>query len=623
MNSKLSENAVITDDTFFAASLSSYYAKRGLFFPVISMPRMNRPDWESEVLKRTNCLNRLNIKTLFCKGKDFGLLAPVRKYVNADVIPLEKTQDLSKFQSLKLNHNKLFVNKSDYFLGLILALNEGKILEKDKLVPQVLSDNYHYKGSNSKKLFIIEKSKSITDISAINYAIANDFDILVLKKIEKELIKDLEMIFIKLSGDISEIDSERYLKFITKKISYIFNFSDFENQYNQIQIITNKLLFGFLIKSSIVSHLFHLQADMHLLNEYYYLNNTKTKKNNIPSFLFVDTEEEDITSEVPEIIENLSNLPSWRFYLNGKYANRQNFKVYSHFFPYDVLLITGHGNSPKARIVTYLFKSRDGSEHVGKFIEFYQFGKSNEKGKILIDRKYYPLEFDGVKWTNKKELKRKNISHILMEFIKAEFGSNIKVIKTEEYRSNKIEGINLNDGVFMGNISCFENSNNPIIILNSCSSLVEAGELVNFAVPRVLIGTLWPVFDKDAKEFAVNLFNRMGKVQISEAFTDARNLIKKEYSMFSYAMIGTLNQYLYQKNFNPDLSISKEIMVNRMKNSILEALNLFKDNRINESDLMTFLKYGEVFNKFVEDNYPNDTELRKIRREFRKVVNDK
>ncbi len=55
---------IITEDSVFAAELSSYFIEDSKYLPVISLPRLARPDWELEVLKRAISINRIHLDVL-------------------------------------------------------------------------------------------------------------------------------------------------------------------------------------------------------------------------------------------------------------------------------------------------------------------------------------------------------------------------------------------------------------------------------------------------------------------------------------------------------------------------------------------------------------------------------
>lgn len=622
---------ILTDDSRFAMLVSSYLSENNSYVPIISLPRMNRDDWENEVIKRTTAINRLDILILFCKSKDYGILAPFRKYSKVEIIPIKKPKNINKFINLNEKEKYLVNANSDYLLNYIKAIHKNKRLglKKNQHNNNIFNDIY-FGENNSDNLLVLERTGEITDVSAINYAFANNYDIFIINEIKPEHSNEIHNCLIMFSnmtivsnedGTINDYNINRLLTFLDKRISYLFNYKKIEKKYNKIQFVTKKSYLGILIKSIPVAHLLHLQSDIHLLNEYYYLNKySKLKKENTPSCLFVDTLEVDLSSEIPEISENLSGFKVWKFYLNGINANKINFKIFSHFFPYDILLISGHGTSPKARIATFKFKSRNGNYHTAKILEYYQFGRV-AGDMVDIELKQYPLEFDSISWRDKKLLKKMNLSHMLLEFVNAK--DDTELLTSEEVNTNKIEGIKLFDGVFMGDITSFEIDNNPIIILNSCGSLIEAGIMLNFGMPRVLIGSLWPVLDKSAKSFAISLFNNLNNNSVLNSYHISKSIIEDNYTKYSYIFLGTLNQFISISKEDIDEKIAEENMRKRIIKSIQSIQQICTANKINSNDKEAFIKLIKVCDKFMEDKYPTNFEIREDVRNIRGILDTK
>lgn len=615
--SRILNYGVITDDPEFAASISSYLFEKNSYVSVISLPRMNRIDWESEVLKRTLVINRSKLEYMFCKSKDYGLLAPIRKYSNAEIIALKKPKHIKRFINIDYKEKYFTKKNNDFLIDYINSIINDNIIKKVKKSKKY-PENYEGKIGRIKNdtLLVLEKTGEVTDISAINYAMAYNYDIFIINEIDIDISNEISNCLVMFSdmnivfnenGELNNHVFNRLLNFLNNRLSYILDYRYFENNYKRILFVTKKTYLGLLIKSIPVAHLLHLQADIHFLNEYYYLDKFKQANDkNIPSFLFVDTQDEELSSEVPEISTNLSEYKCWKFYLNGNNASRSNFKIYSHFFPYDVLLISGHGDSPNARIVTYKFNSSNGKEHVAKILEYYQLGPG-VGDMIYVELKQYPLEFDGIPWKDKKQLKRHGITHIFWEFTKAK--DNLTMLKFSKVKLNKIEGIKLFDGIFMGNIEYFEIDNNPIILLNSCGSLVEVGEIVNFGIPRVLIGTLWPVLDKSAKDFAVNLFNNLTLNTVLDSFHNAKSNIDNDYTKYSYIMLGTLNQILPMTKNVSDQNIVEEYMKNRILKSISEIQYLYYKGHLPKDTLKSVINFVNNCEKFFKQRFSNDFEI--------------
>ena len=353
-----------------------------------------------------------------------------------------------------------------------------------------------------------------------------------------------------------------------------------------------------------------MQSDLRLADEWYYRNLDKRRNQFIPSVLFVDTESDDLTSEIPEIRSELDEYKWWAFHLNGESATKVNFLLYSQYFPYDLLFVTGHGKSPHCRRVIYGFDARDGKRHTMEFLEYFQFGR--KKGDLYdVETKLYPRKVDGIEWENKEALDEAGIGHLFGEFIIQQKARMVDVVQFENIPPESIEGLSLADGVFMGTIRMIAGHNNPIMIFNSCGSLLEMRGLLAFAGPRALIGTMWSVYDVDAYKFATSFFARLPNNSVAHAFYKARSEVESNFSRLSYVHYGTLNSYLpMTSKIDDEVEAGKE-MANRLIAGFIEAASDYIARRIDTTiDLQDIIKLSDLSENYVSKKFPTDNELR-------------
>jgi len=393
---------LITDDPVFAAIISSFFNRRNNYFPVFSLPRMARNDWEIDVLKRVVSIKRARVNILFCKKTDYGLLAPLRTMAGMDLIALEQPEEVTIVLPIALSNKRILVAPNNYLLGLKLALKQNKLLE----IHSEHNDKIKYNDSipSADTVVVIEQTDQVTDVCAINYAHAKGWDALIIDSVSKEIETKLKELFITLSKDYCSFDAS-YEK-LKNAIKKVVDWEQLERKYKKIQFVTREMPLGILIESIPVAHIAHIQSELRFVDEFYYNSAAiNSSKNHIPSLFFAEINSNDIVSEIPEIRNILNDTKVWQFTLGGKHANRENFGLYAKYFPYDLLLISGHGNSPRCREVIYSFEDLRGCEHKVKLLEYYQFGPT-EGEKILVETKEYFLEFDGIDWNEKEKLNK-------------------------------------------------------------------------------------------------------------------------------------------------------------------------------------------------------------------------
>ena len=568
---------------------------------------MTRPDWEFEVNKRATSINRVDLDILFCKLEDYATLAPLRDQINTDLVTIESYQDITKYFTHRFPNSSLKVSRENYLSGFIKAKNEKRILEITKVNPSHLPLQ-NMINPKLDTIVVLERINKTTDISAINYSFAKGYDLLLFEQIPESVVEEIQRLFTSLNCD--EASWERIYQKLYQICKEYVDFEWIEENYKQVQFVVSEMPVGIFIKSIPVAHLSHLQSDLRFVDEWYYLDRYKRDSQFVPSVLFVDTESGDLTTEIPEICDELTEYKYWSFHLNGKFANKVNFLVYSQFFPYDLLFVTGHGTSPHCREVIYRFRARDGKNHTMRFLEYFQIGRKRGD-KYAVETKLYPLQVDGIDWKNKEAMKEAGISHLFREFLIQQQMSLAEVIESNRIDPKSIEGLLLYDGIFIGWINMFASQNNPIVILNTCGSLIEMRGLLEFAGMRALIGTMWSVYDDDAYNFATAFFSQIPNYSVANAFHKARSKIETTCSRLSYVHFGTLNSYLPMKSEIDNETETGKIMANRLVEAFVEAAALYFAGKMTSTiDLADIMKLGCVSETFVNRKFPRDNKLR-------------
>ena len=287
------DTGVITDDPRFAAELCSYFGREEQYFPILSLPRMERDDWEFEVNRRIYAIGRSGVKTIVCRSEDYGLLAPLRSKMTARILPIGVPEDIRKFLQGRFPSDYLEVFRNDYREGLIRALREKKVLklvEEKREISQAVN-------RSSKRVIIVERTNEVTDVAAIAYSSKKGFDISFFSApktyLERwEVEERFRSIFLNLSNDTSIQEGLHVLK---KEIARIVDLSEIEGLYNEVQFVVEGIPYGLLIEKATVAHLFHLESDLKFIDEVFYLAKQRAGNGKTPpSFLFLDTDEQDL-----------------------------------------------------------------------------------------------------------------------------------------------------------------------------------------------------------------------------------------------------------------------------------------------------------------------------------------
>ncbi|MHC4864904.1 MAG: hypothetical protein ACYTEX_12510 [Planctomycetota bacterium] len=433
----------------------------------------------------------------------------------------------------------------------------------------------------------------------------------VVDAVPEALVDRLKTLFVSLGAPdagnkpFQDINDE-----IGAAISTMIDWERIGRDYGKVQFVIRRVPLGILIESVPVAHIHHLQADLRFIDEFFYAEFQRNVPEGFaPVLLFVDVGSQDLISEVPEISDRLKAKKCWQFNLCGKNANRENFELYTRYFPYDLMLVSGHGRSPDCREVIYSFEDIKGKRHEVKLLEYYQLGPVKGE-KVRVETKEYFLEFDGIPWNDKEKLARIGISHLGRQWMSAHHQRKTTLLAYKDVNPQSIEGIGLYDGVYMGFTHMFSQANNPILLLNTCASFIELGHTLCAAAPRSVVATMWSVYDEDARRFANRFFEAIEGVSVCEAFHDARHHLQKRWSKMAYVYFGTLDSYLPIASGWGDEKVAAEFMARRLVDSLGEAIEFAKRGWISLDQLERLGDLNKLTERFLTSAVPKNTELR-------------
>ena len=556
--------ALMSDDVGLAIKVSTLSWKIATYIPLLNLPRLFRPDWRAEIQKRMVTLQRAGITKVFTKKDEAERIGGIFQKAGFDVVSAEHLlQTLHEQEGQPSVGNFVLNSLEDFALlcGYTKRLSNGGV---EYLCIQNAGEDKQYSGG---KLMVLETSSRVLDVSVVNYARYFGYDLKIIPELVPQFEKDFERILTLFHEGPEAFVSHK--ESLIALVSSVLGIADIQGEYEGVQLIVKDFPIGILFESIPAAHLFHVDAEMKLFEDIVELR-MKPRDSFLPSYLFVDLQEDELQSEIPEVVSEISNQSQWRFHLNGRRATVAALRLFCQFFPIDFLMVSGHGGRPMVRVAEFEYKDENGNPHIIKVREFYQFLRVVE-GKIEVESKYEFLSIDGVDWENKKEIGRRCLS--IRGFLEKEEN---KLISSENVSIDSLEGLVLANGVFMGNIHFFANSGNPVLFLNTCGSLSRAGKLLSFAGARAIVGTAWSILDTDAVIFSKGFFNALKEPNLANAFFAARMAVINEYSKLSYWFVGTLNTVFRLGLDNFDIEEQKRIMALRMV-SALEMANFLQE----------------------------------------------
>ncbi len=124
----------IGDDPILLAEISSLYNREGRYFSVIDEPRLQRPDGQNEVIRRSNCIARIRPEVIIYAGLSGKAKQSFSSYFSSrlvvDINSLEEIE--SKLETNEsLSGDVLHWGRQRLAIGLLLAKQSGRRLKID------------------------------------------------------------------------------------------------------------------------------------------------------------------------------------------------------------------------------------------------------------------------------------------------------------------------------------------------------------------------------------------------------------------------------------------------------------------------------------------------------------
>lgn len=126
-----STTAIVSDHPQLAAGLSCALARRNTYLPVLDGPRLTRPDWEAEVVRRTATLARAGIELTVLAGLSVEAQDILIGKLPSDHVKLAGSADVLglAIDRSRSERPRLVWGRDRIGLGLLKALYSGQLIE--------------------------------------------------------------------------------------------------------------------------------------------------------------------------------------------------------------------------------------------------------------------------------------------------------------------------------------------------------------------------------------------------------------------------------------------------------------------------------------------------------------
>lgn len=506
-----------------AAVISSYLNETGLYLPMFVFNNIIIGDEETDnelleihELKQQSAIEfatRINNFIVAARGCEYiiygGLTEEQKSYIKYSfrhkLIEVNTPEECEWYLSnLTSRQDYIECNSQSLDYGLSRCILENKLLRINDALADSNVDLYQSDGC-----IFIERTKYITDIIAMNYAISIGMDFIVIDQPTISLIEIEDLI-----EDWKENGKEDSYNDLSAHIFPNIESIDF-TRYKFATFFTDRTPYSLLLKNVLpITHVHNfLSTDFFILNNIseYYNSGFNTAVVFSPQYF---KEDEETKSVVRLLSSNQVNVNE----LLGKNASNYELGNTVQLYPFSILHICSHGGEISGFSSKTTFTDRLGNSHEVEFEEVVSFAPSRQEEKIEVTSKYFWKKFDGLIWKS-KEMKDKGYDHIV--FI--DMINHLKDAgKIERERKKIVYGsssISCNDFPYQAMFNHLAGDYGfPFVFNNTCSSWSRISDSFLNHGASTYIGTLWAIDNVTASESAESFYKLAFSDSILSAF---------------------------------------------------------------------------------------------------------
>ncbi|MDC8451196.1 MAG: hypothetical protein LV473_23030 [Nitrospira sp.] len=522
--------AIIGDKPELVAEITSLFNRQGRYLPVIDSPRMARPDWTNEVIRRSNALLKTQIRRIILAGLTVDCFQHLsRDWPNQTCTSVNSASEAATTLRgwIKPPGESMVWGSDNLGVGLLVARRLKKRLQTSK----EFSSAQLFVSGGTHFLIACEAGNETAQIVASNLAFATDATFLVIPQLSHEEREEwLEEIYS--SGGVSE----RFVEIRDRargKLPQV----EFE-KYREVLFITNGFPWGVAVPECATTHMFTYPDFGRCVIEGMWASQHPSRGGR--NALLIHPRQVE-GSEIEAIGRALYKNKTLVRIHAGAQASVANINLLTETLPFDVVVISTHtGDAPGER-ATYEFKDSEGLKRCLVIDHAIGFGYDQRTDKVLVQQFQRFHELDGVKWTDRAAKANLYVGTAIESWLALgdiQERSKYKIVSEKIPRVIGSMALQMHDGLWLPAMQGFSPSCSPVVLNNGCSSWHELSKRFSFAGARAYVGALFPITEIEAQELGVAIFcEHLGR-SLSTALWKSQTAAYGKQGRRPYAMLG-------------------------------------------------------------------------------------
>jgi hypothetical protein len=534
----LSDTIIISGNAQLAATLSSMLAARGTYLPIIDGPRLQRPDRNAEIIKRTNAVARSRAKRIILAG----LLHEAANVLESKLPRnrITRIDDGSDLSAVLYAGNELksplVWGRDNVGIGLLKAFHSKRTIAFEDLP----SSDEIYVAPRSNHLVVCERSDDLAQVIAANYAHALGAGLFLISDTKREHADEILERFYSVYDDrnqsatdaLGELRNE--LRRIAGNVPIPTNGS--------ITFISDGLPFGFAFPEVPSTHLFGLDLGISVVQGF---AAEQLNSRGVQDAALVNPE----TTPAPEINAAAKILSDQHLFVRvyeGRAANVTSISEMVELFPYDLLIIATHCGDVSGHRWTYQFNDSEGINRSLVVDIALGVGHTSEKDLLNVTQFIRFVSLDGVPWNDPDKKAKLYVAKAILDFIE----------RTRSHDNNELEpvakdtvdrvmwsaALKMYDDNFIALPRSVANEGTPIVINNACVSWRRLATNFIFGGARGYVGTLFPISTTEAESVLLRALGKHHGKALPHALWSAQRETYDDDARRPYVTAGVYTQ---------------------------------------------------------------------------------
>lgn len=524
---------VVGDDACLLAEISSFFRRERHYLPISDGPRMARPDWTNEAIRRRNSIARVNPTKILFAG-----LAADAAAAQSTGLPQQRISTVatraeaaaSLRGTVKPRDREMRWPASNLGVGLLLARHTNCSLVVDQEEPE-REQNFVADGNHA--LVVCETSENLSHVIAANLAFSIRASFLAMPEIlearRRILLEDLYL--------VGGREQRKTLREVLTEMREILPAEVVSQKYSEIIFVTSELPWGLAVPECPTSHLYAYPDLGRLMADgVWAANNPSTSSR---TALLVDPGE--VRADDINVIEKaLKSNGTLVRAMRGRGANVHAVEITTQTVPFDIIAIATHAGDWHGDRVTYQYPDFDGRMRTLVVDEAVGIGYDPAQDLYPVQVFYAFRSLDGVPWEDDEAKQRLPVGSAMLAWTETLEKERREYIVASEplQRVRGAMALKMSDHVWLLGGHDLASPSQPIVLNNACSSFHELAGYFSFGGAQVYIGTAVPISDAEALDITKKLFGEFLGDQLATSLWKAQKSVYGDQDRQPYLLVG-------------------------------------------------------------------------------------